>query len=249
MDYKRIYNQLIDKAQKRKLITYSERHHILPVSMGGKNNKDNLVDLTSREHLIAHMLLWRIYRNRSMSYALWMMSHRLGIRITSRMYEELRINVSKFTSERMTGKIASDETKARMSKAFTGRVFTAEHKEKISNYRKGKSTIPKGHKFNLTEDEIKQRSESRKGKYTGESNHMKLPEHRERQRILSNSPEFKQRIKEKMTGHKPYNFKKVSACGIEYATATECAKILGVTYNWLMRRIRMDKYPDYFYVT
>ena len=248
MDYKKIYNQLVDRARERILDTYYEQHHILPVSMGGKNNKSNLVNLTAREHLIAHMLLWRIHRNTSMSYALWQMSNTRGIKLNSRMYETLRLNISVLVSKQMTGKVVSDETKSKMSQSGKGRVFTKEHKQKISDNRKGVATIPKGYKFNLTEDEIKTRSESRKGKYTGDVNHMKSTEHRERQRNLCNSPDVKQKFIDLMTGHKPYNFKRVSALGIEYNSATECAKVLGVTYNWLMRRIKMDKYPNYFYI-
>lgn len=36
---------------------YHERHHILPKCMGGKNNKENLIDLYAREHFIAHKML------------------------------------------------------------------------------------------------------------------------------------------------------------------------------------------------
>jgi len=249
VDYKKIYNQLIDRAKGRKLNTYFERHHIFPVSMGGKNSKDNLVDLTAREHLIAHMLLWRIYRNNSMSYALWQMSNTRGIKLNSRLYESLRLNVSELVSKQMTGKIVSADTKKKMSKSGKGRVFSEEHRQKISNNRKGVATIPKGYKFNLTDEEFKIRSESRKGKYLGDKNHMKTNEHRERQRNLCNSPEVKQKFIERMTGHRPYNFKRVSANGVEYESAVACAKALNVTYNWLMRRIKMDKYLEYFYLT
>jgi hypothetical protein len=36
---------------------YCERHHIVPKSLGGSNNSTNLVNLTAREHFIAHVLL------------------------------------------------------------------------------------------------------------------------------------------------------------------------------------------------
>ncbi len=36
---------------------YHERHHIYPRCLGGTNEKENLIDLFGREHLIAHKLL------------------------------------------------------------------------------------------------------------------------------------------------------------------------------------------------
>ena len=36
---------------------YHERHHIVPLSMGGTNKKDNLIDLYAKEHYLAHKLL------------------------------------------------------------------------------------------------------------------------------------------------------------------------------------------------
>lgn len=44
-----------------------ETHHILPRSLGGNDNKDNLVLLTLREHFIAHWLLYRIYKEKAKS--------------------------------------------------------------------------------------------------------------------------------------------------------------------------------------
>lgn len=36
---------------------YHERHHILPKSLGGTDEENNLIDLFAREHFIAHKLL------------------------------------------------------------------------------------------------------------------------------------------------------------------------------------------------
>lgn len=36
---------------------YSEKHHILPKSLGGTNNIDNIIILTAKEHYITHLLL------------------------------------------------------------------------------------------------------------------------------------------------------------------------------------------------
>jgi hypothetical protein len=66
MNWTIIYKNLIDNAilEKRTKSTeiYYENHHIVPKHMGGDNSKDNLVLLTFREHVLAHYLLWRIYK-------------------------------------------------------------------------------------------------------------------------------------------------------------------------------------------
>jgi hypothetical protein len=59
MNYKKIYESVINRAKNRILNEYSEKHHIIPISLGGKNNKENIVNLTAREHFICHWLLWK----------------------------------------------------------------------------------------------------------------------------------------------------------------------------------------------
>ena len=64
MNYQRIYDQLINKRIKYPYkCDYHEKHHILPKSCGGSNDKSNIVYLSAREHYIAHLLLVRIYKN------------------------------------------------------------------------------------------------------------------------------------------------------------------------------------------
>ena len=65
MNYQKIYTDLIGRAiiskRKKNNIEYFEEHHILPKCMGGKDDKNNLVLLTAREHFLAHWILTRIY--------------------------------------------------------------------------------------------------------------------------------------------------------------------------------------------
>lgn len=77
MNYQKIYNQLIEKRQNERLTKkdcYVEKHHIIPRCMGGNNDKENLVNLTAKEHFIAHFLLYKIYRNSQMAFALFSMT-------------------------------------------------------------------------------------------------------------------------------------------------------------------------------
>ena len=63
MNYLKVYCNLIRKAENRTPPEgYTEKHHIFPKSIFGKNNR--IVVLTAREHYIAHALLEKIYIKR-----------------------------------------------------------------------------------------------------------------------------------------------------------------------------------------
>jgi hypothetical protein len=97
MNYQKIYNQIIERAQNRQLEGYKEKHHIIPKCLGGTNDKINLVELTAREHFLCHRLLCEIYpKETKLWYALWLMT--IGkqkcklntYKISSRDYEQLK---------------------------------------------------------------------------------------------------------------------------------------------------------------
>lgn len=51
------YYSIIHNAVNRTVNGYTERHHIIPKSLGGDNTPTNLIRLTAREHFICHRLL------------------------------------------------------------------------------------------------------------------------------------------------------------------------------------------------
>lgn len=62
MNYKKIYESLILRAKNRDVIEgYTEKHHILPVCIGGDSSKENIVRLTPEEHYLAHQLLVKMF--------------------------------------------------------------------------------------------------------------------------------------------------------------------------------------------
>lgn len=70
MDYGKTYDRLIKKRRDNPISRdecYCERHHIIPKSEGGSDDDTNLVNLTAREHYLAHLLLARIYDD----YKMW----------------------------------------------------------------------------------------------------------------------------------------------------------------------------------
>jgi len=75
--YTRWYFSIINRANTRSILGYTEKHHIIPKSLGGSNNTSNLVSLTAREHFICHMLLTKMVsgkQRQKMVHAWWAMS-------------------------------------------------------------------------------------------------------------------------------------------------------------------------------
>jgi hypothetical protein len=97
MEYKKIYGQIIERAKNRPLEGYKEKHHITPRCMGGSDDKENIVELTSREHFLCNMLLCEIYpKNKKLWYALFLMSINRNKKdynryiISSKTYERIK---------------------------------------------------------------------------------------------------------------------------------------------------------------
>jgi len=157
--YSQIYYSIIERAKSRSTVGYTERHHILPRSMGGTDDKSNLVELTAREHYICHLLLPKMTTGEhhyKMIYAYTIMS---GRKIYgARKYAFYREEYAKINSELRSGegngmwgtdrsgekntfygKKHSEETKRKISEKKTGQgkgikkpPFTKEHRSNIS---------------------------------------------------------------------------------------------------------------------
>lgn len=107
MNYSLHYQKLISRAKTREPLTgYKERHHIVPRCMGGTDDKENIVELTAREHFVAHLLLTKMHPDsHKLSYAAIRMTGGNGKQLRSnRLYEWLKIEHSKRYSLNETGK-------------------------------------------------------------------------------------------------------------------------------------------------
>ena len=112
MDYKKIYDQLIESRRDNRPPGYTERHHIIPEALGGSNDKENKVRLTGREHWIAHLLLHRIHNCQATACACHRMTTKCKKRgipkvKNSRMFQYVREEHAKYMSivgKRRTGK-------------------------------------------------------------------------------------------------------------------------------------------------
>lgn len=144
--YSRCYYNIINRAKSRVLEGYAETHHILPRSLGGTNDSENLVRLTAREHYICHLLLPKMTSGASyqkMIYAYTIMSGRKLY--NSKKYNFYRAEYAKINSELRSGEgngMFGADRKGEKN-TFFGKKHSDETKHKISEKKKGVSiTLP-----------------------------------------------------------------------------------------------------------
>lgn len=114
MNYKTLYQRIIENRKENILEGYTENHHIIPRSLGGSDDEDNIVALSAREHFLCHYLLAKMYKRDSkewykMQFAFNMMkldSYKQRY-FNSRLYEALRkdfcVAISKIAQEHSKG--------------------------------------------------------------------------------------------------------------------------------------------------
>lgn len=88
--YTKVYFAIIVKHSS----TEGEKHHIIPKSLGGSNDPNNLVTVSPRVHFILHKLLCRMVKKashkKSMYFALFQMMNRKISSYSSRDYESAK---------------------------------------------------------------------------------------------------------------------------------------------------------------
>lgn len=170
MDYHKIYTQLILKAKKRiSPEGYKETHHIIPKCMGGTDDSHNLVELTAKEHFIAHLLLTEVYpKSQKLKYALWMMAsmeteNQDRYKVSANMYRIIKEQIAKKSIEHKQ-KISEGLKRAYAEgrrKSPKGRKMQKWVGEKISASKKGMVGTNKG--IPMSEEQKKKISETLKG--------------------------------------------------------------------------------------
>jgi len=156
MNWKKIHDAIIERANNRCLEGYSETHHIIPKCLGGSDSPDNLVRLTAREHFIIHKILCILHpRNKSLVYASFMMANvkreNRNYHVGSIEYARLRESYQRAVSDNKRGTIPwnkgkahSKETKDKISSrlkgrnpTFKGKRHSEESKQKLREFQKG----------------------------------------------------------------------------------------------------------------
>lgn len=178
--YSKVYFSTIEKAKQRgwKKAKGRERHHIVPQSLGGSNDKSNLVYLSCREHFLCHWLLVKMTEGENyykMVYALMGMraenehQERYQTIFTARVYEKYRIKQAEYHSQFMKSKNLIPWNKG-------GVEITYEHRENLKKAAlqrapKSEKTIAKWKEsragYKHSEETRKKQSLAAKGKLKG----------------------------------------------------------------------------------
>ena len=185
MSYVRLCTYAI---QRQTVAGYTEKHHVLPkcmcMSTDQKNDKENLVVLSAKEHFEAHQLLSEMFNGppkRKMLYALSGLcfmkngnrvsdateyaivkeasrSAKRGIPLSEEHKQKIKDSFAEFNPNK--GRIVSHETKLKQSNAKIGQPRSDETKLKISNTLKGVSKKP------FTDEHRKNMGKKKTGKAT-----------------------------------------------------------------------------------
>lgn len=237
MNYTLHYTRLVQKARAANRKRYStkninyvyyENHHIIPKCMNGTNDGENLVLLTPEEHYLAHLLLIKIYPGvRGLTSAAIQMTRNKN-RTNNKLYGWLRrehasnlVELHRQKSVGMHGKTHSAETKQKMSENnYYNNGGKQLTGEDNPNYRLKRSQE--------TKDKI--------SKIKTGSTH--APHTKETKQKMRESRKLQSRTRD-MT---------ISIDGTIFTSATNAAASLGITVSGLCRRMRTNKFPEYFYL-
>jgi hypothetical protein len=195
MNYLKHYVKLMRKAQRRSLLpgVYREKHHIFPISIYGDNKLT--VELTFKEHVVAHHLLFiglvkrygpKDLKSIKMGWALTSFlrvggrvrnDYPLLIKLVAKLSEKRAFKHTKETIAKISGdnnvmrkRGHSFETRRKMSKARSGRKHPMWGK-KHSEESKRKMSSSKTGVSTVTEEGRRKLSESQ----TGNKNHNYKP--------------------------------------------------------------------------
>ena len=163
--YTKWYVNIISAAQSRDISGYTEKHHIIPKSLGGSNKKKNLVKLTAREHFVCHWLLTKMVSDIKQKYQMWnafsCMLYRENpdqdrYKVSSRKFELIKEEGAKIKSIKFSGnnnpmfgkqgnlnpnfgRLWTDEHRKNASISHQGHIRTVESRQKQSASTKGRT--------------------------------------------------------------------------------------------------------------
>lgn len=213
------YNQYIDDILYTRgrfnVDGYKERHHIVPKCMGGTDDEQNLIDLTAREHFIAHKLLCEDNpSHRGLAKAWFMMctmqsDNQERINITAEEYADIKEHLSKTKVTDITKKKISDANKG---KPAWNKGLTKETDDRILKYSCNLSTslVDNGTRRGKNNSQY-----GNIGRITGNKNPMCKQEARDKISLnMKNNnpmkdPEVAKKAHSKLKGRSTYNSKKV----------------------------------------
>jgi hypothetical protein len=83
--YTKWYFQIIERSREFRSLDFVEKHHVVPRCLNGSNCKENIANLTPREHFLCHLLLVKMNSSHLLKFALIRMS-------TCNQFQKRKIN-------------------------------------------------------------------------------------------------------------------------------------------------------------
>ncbi len=247
--YTRIYYSIIERAQTRLLpkSVYTESHHIVPKSLGGSDNFDNLVRLTYKEHRICHKLLVKmtegVYKGK-MAYALLFFKVSENVKQSLvKSFSDYRKNFVPITDGTVDKWISKEEeipegfyqgfSPATIKKHGDGN----KGKKWITNgtvsYQIKDDTLPEGFYWGQAEYHKEKNSKSLQGKlnpmYGKTGQQHPAYGYRHPTEMIQHLSLSKQGSKNPMYGKLPHNAKSIEINGILYKSVSEARQKTGLS--------------------
>ena len=177
--YTKLYYNIINSANTIPNNEYTENHHIIPKSIGGTNDKPNMIKLTGRQHFICHWLLTKMVNGLEKNKMIFAMNRMMAksknqhrYKITGRKYELLKIQFNRINpfnnkewqllqrNNNHIGKKRSEETKKKLRNSW--------EKNKLNRIGVNHPSYGK----NRSDETLKKMSIAMKGKLVKEKNPM-----------------------------------------------------------------------------
>lgn len=155
--YITIYNNLCKKGkllkEHYKPKSNIHAHHIIPKHSGGADDANNLTYLTIRQHIIAHFLLWKIYKNFNDLRSMKMLGAKLNYKQRSIIGKKCRENKigyfnDKYQKDPNWHKNRTDKSTATQRKNKVGAFFDPTLRKEICS--KGGKAAAISQKMNKT---------------------------------------------------------------------------------------------------
>ncbi len=131
------YFNIIENAKSRPIPEcYTEKHHIIPKCMSGKE----VVILTAREHFICHWLLTKMTTGKNKAKMWWGFNRMLmkGTSSQDRYYPNSKTYKLLREHSNTYNPMYCSDNKKKVSEALLGITRSAETRQKISNFQKGR---------------------------------------------------------------------------------------------------------------
>jgi len=249
------YLRFIEHCKKKKyhVNEYLERHHIIPRHAGGTNDKENLIKLSLKDHMLAHKIRYEVYKNQ---YDLSAYSYMTG------QSAEAKSAICAANGAKSRGRKLTEEHKRKLSKPgelnpFYGKTHTLEVREKIREKAIGRKWSKEAkEKLSKTLKSRPDITDPRRCKVNG----VLYSSLSEASKILELSRSLlKYRLDfAKWTDYewidppkeikRSKNSKKVLIDGIKYPSITQAASNLGLHPGIVNKRCKNNSHPNYSFI-